>query len=303
MKRSNVTTYNFIAILFIGLTIFSFLCTLMMWARVINPPPFLARIAAVTPTIFVAPTDTITPTPSKTHTPTVTPIPPTETPVPPTETPSPTVTPIPPTETPIPPTPIPSDTPVPTATIFLSATPTEPPTKPPTATRRVTATRTPRGFVASKTPTPAPPTKPQATPTLFPTAKPQSNQPFVLDDKTPLAGPNPDFTRGCNYQGVVGLVLDLGKKPLPGTKYKVNIIMPDGKLIQTSYTPQNNTLYANGSFVADLGDKPLKATYSLQVVNNAGKPISDVISLSFEGTCETNVIFVNFNQVKPTDLP
>jgi hypothetical protein len=127
--------------------------------------------------------------------------------------------------------------------------------------------------------------------------------PFVLDDQSPLAGTNQDFTRGCNYQGVVGIVNDLSRKPLPGTKYKVNITGPDKKVIQASYTPQNNTLYAPGSFVAELGDKPAKATYTVQVVNNAGKALSDTIPITFNGTCEGNVIYINFNQVKPADLP
>lgn len=305
MKRTNLAMYNAIAILFAALTIFVFLCTLLMFSKAVPPPAFLSARSLGTPTVYLAATDTITPTPSNTPIPTRTPIPPTSTPIPPTETPLPSATPIPPSSTPIPPTPLPSASPIPSPTLPPTAIPpTLPPTKPPTATKRVTPSRTPRGFVPSKTPEPGVPTSPPLpSATVFPTVKPQSNQPFILQDGYPTAGPNPDFTRGCNYLGLAGVVFDLNKQTLRSNRYKVNITTPDKKTIQVFSNPQNDKLYTSGSWVAQLDDKLSKGTFVVQLVNSANKSLSDKISVNFEGDCEQNVIYLNFVQVKTADLP
>jgi hypothetical protein len=103
------STYNTLTIVFLGLSVFVFLCALLMIARVIRPPAaFIPRTPTIiptvelptvtpteTPTVTPTPTDTLTPTPTDTLTPTDTPTPMPEplTPTPPLEAPTPTETP------------------------------------------------------------------------------------------------------------------------------------------------------------------------------------------------------------------
>ncbi len=104
MRKDNSGTYNTITIVFLGLSAFVFICSLLLIARVIRPPaPFVPRTPTSIPTVelpTVTPTDTptVTPTPTDTLTPTPTATPepelPTATPTPaPTEAPLPTETP------------------------------------------------------------------------------------------------------------------------------------------------------------------------------------------------------------------
>ena len=92
MKNASATPYNAISLVFVGLTVFMFLCVLGMLIPIIQPPGFLSKKAvAIVPTQLLAPTDTITPTSSATFTATHTPLP-SPTP-PPTATPTSTFTP------------------------------------------------------------------------------------------------------------------------------------------------------------------------------------------------------------------
>ncbi|MBO9310446.1 MAG: hypothetical protein J7551_11765, partial [Chloroflexi bacterium] len=68
MSRNVSSTYNTITIVFLGLSAFVFMCTLLMIARVIRPPAaFIPRTPTAIPTIelpTVTPTDTPTVTPT-----------------------------------------------------------------------------------------------------------------------------------------------------------------------------------------------------------------------------------------------
>ncbi|PJF42469.1 MAG: hypothetical protein CUN50_03905, partial [Candidatus Thermofonsia Clade 1 bacterium] len=68
MRRDNSSTYNTVTIVFLGLSVFVFLCAVLMIARVIRPPAqFIPRtpmpVATVElPTVTPTPTPTVTPT-------------------------------------------------------------------------------------------------------------------------------------------------------------------------------------------------------------------------------------------------
>lgn len=109
MRKDNSSTYNTITIVFLGLSAFVCIYSLLLMTNVVRPPSaFVPRtLPPVTPlelpTVTPTETPTITPTPTDTPTPTptLTPEPATATPTPdlPTNTPEPTQPP-PPTETP-----------------------------------------------------------------------------------------------------------------------------------------------------------------------------------------------------------
>lgn len=72
--KGNAQSYNTIAILFTGLTVFVCLCSLLMYIKAVQPPGFLRPKGEETqvPTLFY-PSETPTLTPSRTLTPTRTP--------------------------------------------------------------------------------------------------------------------------------------------------------------------------------------------------------------------------------------
>ncbi len=281
MRRSSAATYNLITLVFLFLTLFTFLGVLGLLTRVIAPPSFLRQAVAVAPTQVTPPTDTRTPTASSTLLPTDTPTASnTPTPLPPTNTitltASNTPTPLPPSDTPTnsatpSQTPLPSKTPVPSKTPFPS--------------------RTPKGFIASKTPEGG-----------APVVSPTSSFPFALAAGFPLAGPNPDTTVGCAYQAISGQVLDMSSAPLK-TKIRISVAGPKGIGVQTTPSPLNDTLYSPGSWVFPVDNKISSASFTVQILDGKNKPLSDKVKITFANDCQQNVIFVNFTQLRPVDLP
>lgn len=90
MKSSSTGVYNTFTLVFLGLTVFVFICTLGMFTGLIRVPGGFAPKTPVLPTKALVPTDSPTPTPSYTPLPTATKVP-TKTPQP-TSTPTPTST-------------------------------------------------------------------------------------------------------------------------------------------------------------------------------------------------------------------
>lgn len=274
MKRSSASTYNLIALIFLALTVFTFLCVLGMLVRIIQPPGFLRSQVASAPTLLPTPSDTPTLTPSKTPTASDTP----------TETNTPTPLPPTATNTSLPSsTPLPSDTPLPTET--PTKTPTD--TKTPVPSKTPLPTRTPKGFVASQA-------APQASPT--------SNAPFALAAGSPSAGPNPDATTGCKFQALAGQVRDLANQPLK-TRIRISVAGPKGVGVQTTPSPLNDTLYSPGSWLFPVDNKVSTASFTVQLLNSTGAPLSDKVPVKFTGDCQKNIIYVNFVQMRPVDLP
>lgn len=93
MSRSGTgsETFNTITVVFLGLTVFVCLCSVLLFLRIVAPPEAFRPLAPTQPQVQVLPTDTPTPTPTETPTPSRTPTPTaTETP---TATPTATATP------------------------------------------------------------------------------------------------------------------------------------------------------------------------------------------------------------------
>lgn len=172
-----------------------------------------------------------------------------------------------PTESPIPPTHTPSSTPT-------SSPTTEPDTATPTIT--LTPTNTPRAF------------NPTATRTRSPFI-------YTLKDKV-FYMPNYGNTANCNWMSIYGQVFDLSGRPVAGVK--VHIDGPNGMSVDT--TTGTATRFGSSSHYYEfpLGDRPVESTglYKVQVRTSSGQAASAVYTIDTKGTCDKNLIMVNFER-------
>ena len=197
--------------------------------------------------------------------------------------------------------------PPPTQPVVLmlpSATPTSinflPPTWTPTATGLPTATDTPR---PTATLPPSPTLFTFLTPTYTPT-KPEGGYPYVMRTEQPLAVANiahPE--KGCNWMGVAGSVEDINGGP----KTQLIVVLGgflDGKLVDpsgvlyslTGVAPQ----YGQAGYEFVLADQPIasQGTLWVQLLNQAGGPISERIYFDTYEDCNRNLIVISFKQVR-----
>jgi len=191
---------------------------------------------------------------------------------------------------------LPSITPLPTAT----ETPFH---LPPTFT--ATSIPTP-----TTTPIPPTPTAIQATPigTLAlssgtpetPTVKVTSAFAFALQgppsaiDATLL-----DATHGCNWMGVGGRVYDL--QNAPATKIEVKLFgVLNGNLLNQTGLTGTALQYGPSGFEFTLANKTIASSQRLwiQLVDQAGVPLSDRIFFDTYSECSKNLIVINFKQVR-----
>jgi hypothetical protein len=218
-------------------------------------------VASVVLTIFFNPRSALNPFPPSTLPPPVALPSATVTPrsvLPPTWTPSPT---IPPSATV---TAGPTDTPRPTETPFLIFTPTD----------------TPEG-AASET---------------------QTAYRFSVGPNTPVGMSSLPFhpEAGCNWLGVAGQVFDLSGAAVTGQQVALGGALagkPVDKLTLTGLT----TAYGNpGYYEFVLGDAVVKSSKTIwvQLLDQAGLPMSERVYFETTEDCEKNLIVVNFKQVR-----
>lgn len=255
--------YNFIAILFLLLSILA--CILVVFLFV-QPQTAPAGDISVLPTGVVLPTLTPSSTPTNTPLPTFTPTA-TQTLVP-SITPSPTFTQVPPTNT-LPPTatqPIP-----PSATITVTPGPSSTPTQAPTATN----TAPPTALPSPTGPTPSP-------------------FPFALRDSQVTFTTNFANTAGCNWQGIGGQVFDANGNPL--TNIRVHVF---GQSFDQFTTSGSNSLYGVGGYEISVGTASTPATFIVELLSEQGTVISPQVTVAFPGDCTRNLALVNFIQSRP----
>jgi hypothetical protein len=167
---------------------------------------------------------------------------------------------------------------------------------------------------ASETPTLRPTITPfpSATPLVFPTATSA-----VKPSRTPTAtaSPKPDYAftasvtsydstishpeAGCNWFGVAGQVSDLKNNPVNGLIVKLVGSLNNNYIDQTSLSGIAK-IYGEGWFEFVLGDKPLdtKNAVYVQLLDQAGVPLSDKIYITTYSACNKNLTIVRFKQVK-----
>jgi hypothetical protein len=173
----------------------------------------------------------------------------------------------------------PTDTATPTNTPRPTRTPTSTPTTRPTID--LTATVTPRGFVASRTPTPT------ATPTVGPTKSPFNYTAEVLYQRTQLYG--------SNWSGIAGLIFGLDLKHQPGigvTAWGDDPLGPEGQLLSSGTATQ----YGPSGFEFTLGDKPVSGKYYVQLLDAVGAPMSPIVEIDLKGDPRANLAYIIFRQ-------
>jgi hypothetical protein len=197
---------------------------------------------------------------------------------------------------------------------FISINPFPPPTMPvlvivPTSTSTpvvLPPTWTP--ITAMVTETPLPPTStPEILPSetqgdakVLPTAAGNSLYTFGLQ-AAPSAVSSDTFqpATGCAWQGIAGQVVDMQGKHLPS----IGIVLKgtyNGKTVEIHSLSGTHTEYGDSGYEFQLGTTPIASTglLSIQLVDQGGIPISEQVIFDTYGTCDKNLVLINFRQVK-----
>ncbi len=195
---------------------------------------------------------------------------------------------------------------LPVALEFPTVTPTLREVLPPTWTPLPTD-------IPTETPIPRPTSTLPPTPTFFsvnPTQQAANSgatatpgMPFVVQGRQAQAIPNiayPDLE--CNWLGVAGRVFDLRGSPVTGQQVQLGGVLPgnanigDFNITLTGLAPQ----YGPGYYEFKLADKPVAAegTLWLQLLDQAGLPMSEKIYFSTYNDCDKNLVVINFEQVR-----
>jgi hypothetical protein len=197
-----------------------------------------------------------------------------------------------------------------------------PPATMPALAEMPTITPTARG-VLPPTWTPLPTQLPTATPTPRPTNTPfpsstpfslftpsatitetlvVSGLPYDVAPGSPVAISSATFhpEAGCNWMGVAGQVLDLSGAPVStGVVIQLSGVIGGEFVDITSLTgiaPQ----YGQSGYEFTLGDRPVATNNTLwvQLLDQAGLPLSEKATFETFEDCGRNLIFINFKQVR-----
>ena len=104
---------------------------------------------------------------------------------------------------------------------------------------------------------------------------------------------------GCTWQGVAGQVVDMQGQHL----VNIGIVlkgMYNGKTISTQTISGTHTEYGDSGYEFQLGTTLIASTglLSIQLVDQAGLPLSEKVIFDTYETCDKNLVLVNFRQVK-----
>ncbi|NOY98522.1 MAG: hypothetical protein GXP40_04865 [Chloroflexi bacterium] len=181
-----------------------------------------------------------------------------------------------------------------------------------------TATMTPLQLEPTWTPTPTIQPTPSLTPR--PTWTPiYTKTPFSLYEPTntpaPTATATPvvPFTASvspiastiihpeaeCNWMGVGGTAEDLNKSPILGIVVRVGGTLL-GKTVDYTTVTGVSPAYGKSGFEFVLGEAPIPSTNTLwiQLLDQAGLPLSEKIHFSTSAECDQNLILVRFTKVR-----
>lgn len=193
---------------------------------------------------------------------------------------------------------LPSDTPTPEGMLPATETQTLEPsgTIAPTSTPSPTPTET---LIPTATFLP-PPLTVSPSPTLRPTATP-GGYAFVPQEGSPDAIPYSIYSDvGCNYMGVGGRVLGLDGSPItPGVIVRLSGTL-EGRRVNMDTLSGTVTEYGESGFGFQLADHPIASNGGLyvQLLDQSYLPMSDRIFFNTYDTCDRNLIFVTFRQMR-----
>ncbi len=185
-----------------------------------------------------------------------------------------------------------------------------------------TSTATPVRFL-DPTWTASPTQEPTITSTLLPSSTlPPTETPFVLFTLTPTPEETPQLGKmpfeispgtpvstsslafhpdaGCNWFGVAGQVFDLSGAPVSGQQVQIGGTLVGSPVSLLSLTGLANAYGTAGFYEFNLGDKPIASNGTLwvQLLDQAGLAMSDKIYFDTSNSCDKNLIFINFKQIR-----
>jgi hypothetical protein len=189
---------------------------------------------------------------------------------------------------------------LPAIMVMPSSTPTPLMVLPPTWTPIPSATPLP-----SNTPIPEQPTVtpfPVFTASITPTNPPADAMPFALNDGSPVAISSVAFhpEAGCNWMGIAGQVLNMSGAPVStGVIVRVGGELAGVKKDITSLTGTARQ-YGEAGYEIVLGASPTQSSSNLwvQLLDQAGLPMSPRIVFDTYASCDQNLIFITFKQIK-----
>ncbi len=133
---------------------------------------------------------------------------------------------------------------------------------------------------------------------------PVGDFPVVLHDGSPQYIPATSFHPdvGCNWMGVAGQVIDVNGAPVQGLIIEVGGNLNGEKIGNPTVLQATGlaTAYGDAGFEVKLADEPIESTGSvwIQVLDQAGLPISERISFFTFDDCEKNLIIIYFKQIR-----
>jgi len=172
-----------------------------------------------------------------------------------------------------------------------------PPTWTPLPTDLPTATYTPR-----PTSTPAPTETPFSLFTPTNTTEALFGMPYDVASGSPVAISSVTFhpEAGCYWMGVAGQVLDISGAPVStGVVIQLSGVIGGDFVDITSLTgiaPQ----YGQSGYEFFLGDRPIASNNTLwvQLIDQAGRALSEKIYFETFDDCSRNLVFINFKQLR-----
>ena len=171
-----------------------------------------------------------------------------------------------------------------TATVEVSPTATLLPTITPPATN------TPANLTPM-TDTPTPTRTPTITPTpkaLFSASSVNAIESGIIPHLQPL---------GCDWQGIGGTVDDQNSSPIVGIVVYLEGTY-DGKRVELTTVSGINPEYGKSGFEFVLGEKPIHSRDNIyvQLLDQAGLPLSEKIYITTFDDCEKNLVLVRFKK-------
>jgi hypothetical protein len=175
-----------------------------------------------------------------------------------------------------------------------------PPTWTPTVTPEPSATSTPRPS-ATLPPTPTFFTLSTATATMTVTES-LTGYPYEVQTGSPVAIANIYYPElGCDWMGVGGQAVDMSGSPVTGLVIRLGGVL-GGKIVPTMTSLTGVALnYGRAGYEFKLADEPIssRGTLWVQLLDQAGVPLSEEIYFDTYSECEKNLIIINFKQVRP----
>jgi hypothetical protein len=105
--------------------------------------------------------------------------------------------------------------------------------------------------------------------------------------------------RGCDWMGVAGQVFDLQNQPVRGIRISLRGTL-DGSQIDLVSMTGTALIYGPAGYEFRLSNRPIASNQEvrLQLVDQAGLPLSDVFYFDTYAECEKNLLVINFIEVR-----